>query len=135
MTEISRLNSTLVPSEKEEELIRRIAMIVDLLRTEFPRIFHRKIQFQRRMNTTMMSRFDVVDLYHRTDERHPERTKRDRQEIAHFPIITINLNSNHFIGDLSSSNLRSRVVSSVGNGDTDGTNPALVKAIRLSLST
>lgn len=60
-------------------------------------IFRHRIRFLQQKNTTMMSRFDVVDLCHRNDERHRERTRLNRREIAHFPIITINLNTNHSI--------------------------------------
>lgn len=80
MREIFRSDSVLEPSERE-----------------FPRIVHRKILFLLRMNTTMMLRFDVVDLCHKNDERHRERTKLNPREIAHFPAIMIILNINHLI--------------------------------------
>jgi hypothetical protein len=55
-------------------------------------IFHHKILFQQQMNTTMMSIFDVVDLYRKIDEIHRERKVQDHQEIKHFQVIMIILN-------------------------------------------
>jgi len=46
---------------------------------KFLKIFHHKILFQKQMNKTMMLIFDVVDLYHKTDEIHQERKVQDHQ--------------------------------------------------------
>ena len=69
--------------------LKRETSHVYLLMIKFLKTFHHKTQSQQRMNTTMMSAFDVVDLCRRNGGIRQGRKGQDHREKEHFQEVMI----------------------------------------------